>query len=78
MLDNKDRLFAITAGMLAIVHAFFMTFIGFHLVDNIMRELRYGDDVDSLSLITITIVLELLVAASATIFVLLGYVTARR
>ncbi len=64
--------------MLAIVHAFFLTLIGFHLVQNIMLELEYGDSKDSLSLITITIVLELLTVASTVIFTVFGYAIARR
>ena len=77
-MNNKDCLFAVTAGTVAVIHAFFLTFIGFHLVTFIIQELDHGDAKDSLSLITITIVLELLVIASATIFTVAGYLIARR
>lgn len=77
-MDNRDRLFVIIASMLAVVHAFFLTIIGFFLVGSIMTELEGGDSVDSLAPITYSLLFEILVVVSAVIFTLFGYLIAKR
>ena len=77
-MDNRDRLFVIITAMLAVVHAFFLTLIGFYLVENIMTELEFGDGVDSLAPITYSLLFEILVVASAVIFTTFGYAVAKR
>ena len=77
-MDNRDRLFVIIGAMLAVVHTFFLTLIGFFLVESIMRELEFGDAVDSLAPITYSLLLEILVVASAVIFTAFGYAIAKR
>lgn len=77
-MDNRDRLFLIITAMLAVVHAFFLSIIGFFLVGSIMSEIEFGDSVDSLSLITFALLFELLAVASAVVFTVFGLVIARR